>query len=174
MTKLSTIWKDKDISLSTKIRLMRSLVISICLYACESWTLNKEIEKRIQAFEMRCYRRILGITYKDRVTNQEVEEKVRKAAGPLKKLLRIVKERKLKWFGHITRSNGLAKTIMQGTVPGRRERGRPRRQWGDDIREWTGIGADLCQRKAHNRQEWRKLVHVASAVPQRPIRLRDR
>ena len=139
LTKLSTIWKDKNISLSIKIRLMRSLVTSIFLYACESWTLNKDIERRIQAFEMRCYRRILGISYKDRVTNAEVEEKIRIAAGPFEKLLRTVKKRKLKWFGHVTRSNGLEKTILQGTVPGKRGRGRPRRQWGDNIREWTGL-----------------------------------
>ena len=82
LTKLSTIWKYKEISLGTKIRLMRSLVTSIFLYACESWTINKNIERRIQAFEMRCYRRILGITYKDRITNSEVTERVRTAAGP--------------------------------------------------------------------------------------------
>ena len=174
LTKLSIIWKDKNISLSTKIRLMRSLVTSIFLYACESWTLNKDIERRIQAFEMRCYRRILGISYKDRVTNAEVEEKIRIAAGPFEKLLRTVKKRKLKWFGHVTRSNGLAKTILQGTVPGKRGRGRPRRQWGDNIREWTGLDGAELQRQANDRDKWRKLAHVASAVPQRPFRLRDR
>ena len=174
LTKLSTIWKDKEISLSTKIRLMRSLVTSIFLYACESWTLNKYIERRIQAFEMRCYRRILGITYKDRVTNIQVVEKVRAAAGPFVELLRVVKKRKLKWFGHVTRGTGLSKTILQGTVPGKRGRGRPRRTWTDNIRDWTGLEGDALLRRAENRKEWRKLAYVASAVPQRPIRLRDR
>ena len=174
LTKLSTIWKDKNISLSTKIRLMRSLVTSIFLYACESWTLNKDIERRIQAFEMRCYRRILGISYKDRITNEKVEEMVRRAAGPFEKLLRTVRKRKLKWFGHVTRGSGLAKTILQGTVPGKRGQGRPRRQWGDNIREWTGLSGEQLQYHAHNRKDWRKLAHVASAVPQRPSRLRDR
>ena len=174
LTKLSTIWKDKNISLGTKIRLMRSLVTSIFLYACESWTLNKDIEKRIQAFEMRCYRRILGITYKDRITNEKVEEMIMRAAGPFEKLLRTVKKRKLKWFGHVTRSNGLAKTIMQGTVPGKRGKGRPRRQWGDDIRDWTGKSGFELQHQASKREAWRKLAYVVSAVPQRPNRLRDR
>ena len=169
-----TIWKDKEILLSTKIRLMRSLVTSIFLYACESWTINKDIERRIQAFEMRCYRRILGITYRDRVTNIQVVEKVRAAAGPFVELLRVVKKRKLKWFGHVTRGTGLSKTILQGTVPGKRGRGRPRRTWTDNIREWTGLEGDALLRRAENRKEWRKLAYVASAVPQRPIRLRDR
>ena len=153
---------------------MRSLVTSIFLYACESWTLNKDIEKRIQAFEMRCYRRILGITYKDRITNEKVEEMIMRAAGPFEKLLRTVKKRKLKWFGHVTRSNGLAKTIMQGTVPGKRGKGRPRRQWGDDIRDWTGKSGFELQHQASNREAWRKLAYIVSAVPQRPTRLRDR
>ena len=153
---------------------MRSLVTSIFLYACESWTLNKDIERRIQAFEMRCYRRILGISYKDRITNEKVEEMVRRAAGPFEKLLRTVRKRKLKWFGHVTRGSGLAKTILQGRVPGKRGQGRPRRQWGDNIREWTGLSGEQLQLHAHNREDWRKLAHVASAVPQRPSRLRDR
>ena len=165
LTKLSTVWKDKNISLSTKIRLMRSLVTSIFLYACESWTLNKDIERRIQAFEMRCYRRLLGISYKDRVTNVEVEDRIRRAAGPYEELLRTVKKRKLKWFGHVTRSRGLANTILQGTVPGKRGQGRPRRQWGDNIKEWTGLKFEQLKRRASNRKEWRKLAHVSSAVP---------
>ena len=65
---------------------MRSLVISIFLYACESWTLNKDLEKRISAFEMRCYRRIFGITYKDRITNIEVKSRIQKAIGPYEEL----------------------------------------------------------------------------------------
>ena len=149
LTKFSTIWKNKNISTNTKIRLMRSLVTSIFLYACESWTLNEAIEKKIQYFYMRCYRRILGISYKDRITNEKVKEMVKRAAGPFEKLLRADKKRKLKWFGHITRSSGLAKSILHGTVPGKRGKGRPRRQWGDNIREWTGLSKEQLQHQAH-------------------------
>ena len=106
------------------------------------------IEKRIQAFEMRCYRRILGITYKDWVTNQEVEGKVRKAACPLTEFLRTVKKRKLKWFGLITRSKGLAKTIMQGTVPRRRERGNPE----DNEETTSGSGQEFVGTFAYVRR----------------------
>ena len=76
LTKLKPVWSDRSISLSSKIRLMRSLVTSIFLYACESWTLTAELKRRIQALEMRCYRKILHISYKDHVTNEEVCAKI--------------------------------------------------------------------------------------------------
>ena len=72
LTKLKPIWRDNNISLGSKVKLMRSLVIFIFLYACESWTLTAELEKITQAFEMRCYRRLLNISYKDHVINEEV------------------------------------------------------------------------------------------------------
>ena len=79
LTRLKPVWIDKSISLSSKIRLMRSLVTSIFLYACESWTLTAEFQKRIQAMEMRCYHKILHISYKDHVTNEEVHAKIQQA-----------------------------------------------------------------------------------------------
>ena len=79
-------------SLSSKIRLMRSLVTSIFLYACESWTLTAEIQRKMQATEMKCYRKILRISYKDRVTNEEVCAKIQQAIGPHEDLLTIVKK----------------------------------------------------------------------------------
>ena len=82
LTRLKPVWNDRRISLSPKIRLMRSLVTSIFLYACESWTLTAEILKRIQATEMRCYRKILRISYEDHVTNEEVRAKIQQAIGP--------------------------------------------------------------------------------------------
>ncbi|GFO17106.1 endonuclease-reverse transcriptase [Plakobranchus ocellatus] len=116
LTKLKPIWNNKNISISSKIRLLRSLVMSIFLYACESWTLNADIERRIRAMEMRCYRRLLGISYKDHTTNEEVSRRIVNAIGPHVDHLTIVQQRKLKWYGHTTRSSGLAKTIMQGTA----------------------------------------------------------
>ena len=95
------VWIDKNISLSSKIRLMRSLVTSIFLYACESWTLTAELQRKTQAMEMRCYRKILHISYKDHVTNEEVRAKIQLAIGPHEDLLTIVKRRKLQWYGHV-------------------------------------------------------------------------
>ena len=76
LTKLKPIWRDNNISLGSKVKLMRSLVISIFLYACESWTLTAESEKWTQAFEISCYRRLLNISYKDHITNEEVRRKI--------------------------------------------------------------------------------------------------
>ena len=82
LTRLKPVWNDRNISLSSKIRLMRSRVISIFLYARESWTLTAaELQRRIQAMEMRCYRKILRISYKDHVTNVEVRAKIQQAIG---------------------------------------------------------------------------------------------
>ena len=89
LTKLKPIWRDNNISLVSKVKLVRSLVISIFLYACES-----ELEKRAQAFEMRCYRRLLNISYKDHVTNEEVRRKIQAAIGEYDELLTLVKKGK--------------------------------------------------------------------------------
>ena len=89
--------------------------------------------------EMRCHRKILLISYKDRVTNEEVRVKIQQAIGPHEDLLTTVKRRKLQWYGHVSRSSGLAETILQGTVKGGRRQGRHRKRWEDNIREWTGL-----------------------------------
>ena len=109
---LRPVWIDGGVSLCSRMRLMRSLVTSIFLYACESWTLTAELKRRIQAMEMRCYRKILHISYKDHVTNEEVRAMIQQAIGPHEDLLTIVKRRKLQWYGHVSRSSGLAKTIL--------------------------------------------------------------
>ena len=82
--------------------------------------------------------------------------------------------RKLQWYGHVFRSSGLAKTILQGTVKGGRRQGRKRKRWEDNIREWKGLEFAKSQRAVENRKKWRKLVVKSSVVPQRRLRLRDR
>ena len=134
LTKLKPFWRDSN--KGSKVKLMRSLVNSIFLFACESLTLTAELMKRTQAFEMRCYRRLLNISYKDHVTNEEVRRKIQAAIGEYDELLTLVKKRKLRWFGHVSRSSGLAKTILQGTVKGKK-RGRQKKRWEDKINEWT-------------------------------------
>ena len=143
---------------------MRSLVTSIFLYACESWTLTTELQRRIQAMEMRCYRKILHISYKDHATNEEVCAKIQQAIGPHEDLLTIVKRHKLQWYGHVSRSSGLAKTILQGAVKGGRRQGRQRKRWEHNIREWTGLEFGRSQRAMENRGKWRKLVVKSSVV----------
>ena len=133
------------------------LVTSIFLYACESWTLKAELQRKIQAMEMRCYRKMLHISYKDQVTNEEVRAKIQQAIGPHEDLLTIVKGRKLQWYGHVSRSSGLAKTILQGTVKGGRRQGRQRERWEDNIRKWTGLEFGKSQgqwRTGKNGENW--------------------
>ena len=168
LSKLKVVWNDKFISVSSKIRLLRTIVISVFLYACESWTLDVYLENRIASFEMRCLRRILNIDYRDHVTNVSVREKVTAEIGKHQELLDIVKSRKLKWFGHTTRKNGLAKDCLQGTVRGGRGRGRPRKKWSDNVKEWTGLSFAEATRAAERRDDWRGVVRKAtsSAGPQ--------
>ena len=99
--------------------------------------------------------------------------KIQQAIGPHEDLLTIVKRRKLQWYGHVSRSSGLAKTILQGTMKGGRRQGRQRKRWEDNIREWTGLEFGKSQRVVENREKWRKLVAKSSVVPHRPSRLRD-
>ena len=118
---------------------MCSLVTAVFLYACESWTLTAaELQRRIQAMEMRCYRKILRISYKDHVTNVEVRAKIQQAIGLHEDFLTIVKRGELQWYGHVSRSSGLAKAILQGTVKGGRRQGRQKKRWEDNIRKGTG------------------------------------
>ena len=91
LARLKTIWNDKHIL--SKIRLMRSLVISVLLYACETWTLTADILKKLQATEMRCFRKLLGISYRDHVTNDAVRDRIRQAIGPYDDILTTVKKR---------------------------------------------------------------------------------
>ena len=174
LTKLKPIWRDNNISLGSKVKLMRSLVSSIFLYACESWTLTAELEKRTQAFEMRCYRRLLNISYKDHVTNEEVRRKIQAAIGEYDELLTLVKKRKLRWFGHVSRSSGLAKTILQGTVKGKRKKA-DRRRGGKTIsksgQEWT-LPAQLGQLKTG--QDGKGLLRIHMWCPYDLPRLWDR
>ena len=96
---------------------MRSLVISVLLYACETWTLTADILKKLQATEMRCFRKLLGISYRDHITNDAVRDRIRQAIGPYDDILTTVKKRKvIKWFGHVSRSSGLAKRFYRNSA----------------------------------------------------------
>ena len=139
--------------------------------ASESWTLTAELEKKTQAFEIRCYRRLLNISYKDHVTNEEVRRKIQAAIGEYDELLTLVKKRKLRWFGHVSRSSGLAKAILQGTVKGKRKRGRQNKRWKDNIKEWTGMDFASSTRAAENRSRWKGIVAKLSVVPRRPSKV---
>ena len=133
---------------------------------------SQQISKEeYKSWKMRCYCKILHITYKDHVTNEEVHAKIQQAVGPHEDLTII---KRLQWYGHVSHSSGLAKTILQGTVKGGRKQGRQRKRWEDNIREWTGLEFGQPQRAVENRKKWSNLVVKSSVVPQRPLRLRNR
>ena len=102
---------------------------------------------------MRCYRKILCISYKYHVINEEVNAKIPEATGTHENLLTIVKRRKLKWSGHFSCSSGLAKHILQGTMKGGRRQGRQKKRWEDNIREWTGREFAKSQRAVENMEK---------------------
>ena len=108
------------------MKLMCCLVISILPYSCEPLTLTAELEKRTQAVERRCYQRIFNISYEDCVNNEEVRRKIEAVFGEYIELLSLDKKRTLRLSGHASKSSGLAKTILQGTVKGKRSRQKKR------------------------------------------------
>ena len=168
MARLTRMWRS-DISFQTKYKLYRSLVVSILLYGCEAWTLHADTERRIQAFEYKCWRRLLKISYREHKTNDFVKNMVESFVGPQEPLLATVKYRKMKWFAHVTRHDSLCKTILQGTVEGGRRRGRPRKSWTDNIKTWTGLAAPELLAVAADRPAWRRLsASSAHRSPQRP------
>ena len=119
---------------------MRTAILSTFLYACESWTLTAERERRTQALEMRCYRRLLNISYKNYVMNEEVRSRIQNAIGVHDDILTMVKNWKLRWYGHISRSSGMAKTKFC--------RGQWQEQEGEDDRRRNG------KITSRNGQEW--------------------
>ena len=102
--------------------------------------------------EMRFCGKMLRISYKDHVTNKKFHAKIQQAISPHEDLLTIIKRRKLQWYGHVSHSSSLARTILQGTVKGGRRQGRQRKRWGDNIREWTGLEFGKSQGAVENKE----------------------
>ena len=124
-----------EIKLETRFRILKCYVWSTLLYGVETWTISDTLMKRITAFEMWTYRRMLKISWVERKTNTEVLGMM--AVTPW--LERMIKTRKLKYFGHIVRHDSLQKQLLEGMVEGRRSRGRPRISWFSNVVTWTGM-----------------------------------
>ena len=125
-------------------------------YGVETWTITGSMAKRLSAFEMWCYRRMLRISWTEKVSNEEVLER----AKIKKRLYNIIQTKKLQYFGHIIRQNGdtLHRTVLDGKVNGSRGRGRPRTKWTTNITKWTGLEYHQAVRQAPHRQEWRTIA----------------
>lgn len=150
------IWKSHEISLRTKIHVLQTCVFSVLLYAAETWTLKKADWRRLTAFEMRCYRRLLGVRWFHRITNEEVLRRV----NPRLRLEQIIKKRKLGLFGHICRmkDDRLVKIVMTGIVDGNNRRGRPKICWTDNVREWCQADLHTVVRMTEDREAWRREI----------------
>ena len=144
----------RKISLTLRLRLTKAYVWSTLLYCCEVWTITSVMEKKIAAFEMWCYRRILRISWKEKKTNDEVLQML----GMTRCLLKIIMTRQLRYFGHIVRHNSMQHDILDGRIPGRRARGRQRLKWSDNFRRVTGFNQEQLRREAQDREGWRSVV----------------
>lgn len=159
MAKLRPLWQSHSLTIQTKLRICKALVWSAATYGSEGWIIRKEEEKRLEAFEMKMLRTILGVKWQEHRTNESIVQQT----GYNKGLISAVKKKKLTYAGHIMRAHdSLEKLVIQGTVPGKRGRGRPRKKWMDDITEWTGLSAEAWGRAALDRTKWRKIVNDAA------------
>ena len=153
---IKNLWRGAD--RTTKIRFLRACIFPIATYACETWTLNKTAEKHINAFECKCYRRVLQISWTQKRTNISILQELNIEEGWL---VKRIKERKLKYFGHIKRHDNLEKTVLEGYIMGKRKRGRPRRRWLQDIVDDLEMDATAAGHLAHNREAYRSAVWEA-------------
>ena len=157
---LDTIWKNKEISLMSKLAILRTCVFSTALYACEAWVVTAEIQRRILAFERICYRKVLRIGWKQRITNEELYDRIHLKETLLQKVIR----RKLQLFGYICRmdKNRKIKDILFGMVEGTNKKGRPHREWLDDIRQWCQeTSIYKLYRAASARDKWNTVAEKA-------------
>ena len=157
--RMQKIWNSKSISLSIKFKLYSTTVLPIAIYASETWKTNKKDFKKLSSFHLRCIRKILGITYKDRVTNEKVLEL---SGQPT--MQNIISKRRLRYTGHVLRypDTRHPKTALHWTPPdGKRSRGRPRHTWRrsfvDDLRA-LNITLQEAETTAADRESWRNLV----------------
>jgi hypothetical protein len=157
LAQLKNVWKSAD--KPTKIKFLRTCIFPIATYGCETWTITQTAERRITAFEMRCYRRALRISWIEKRSNNDILEELNICE---KWLLNTIKSRKLTYFGHVKRHDGLERTIMEGMVPGRRGRGRPRRRWTQDIKDTLGISLTEASTLAKQREDFRLAVKKAT------------
>ena len=140
MTNLDSILKSRDITLPTKVRLVKAMVFPVVMYGCESWTVKKAEHRRIDAFELWCWRRLLRVPWTARKSNQSIL----KETSPECSLERLMLKLKLQYFGQLMqRADSFEKTLMLGGIEGRRRRGRQRMRWLDGIT--NSMDMSLCK-----------------------------
>src|SRR5574340_237170 len=156
MTNLDSIFKSRDITLPTKVRLVKAMVFPVVMYGCESWTTKKAEHRKIDAFEVWCWRRLLRVPWTARRPNQSILKEISPGAS----LERMILKLKLQYFGHLMRRvDSLEKTLMLGGIGGKRRRGRQRMRWLYSITDSMHVSLSELRELVMDREAWRASIH---------------